>query len=103
MDGSVRCNASRRPSSRNRCHVQAGARQDDRHHSQIGSIADNGSGGWGAYRTSEGALNAACGRWPWTWQGAGLRSPMLHPGWVQTDMGGRGAPLDPESVAGCAA
>jgi NAD(P)-dependent dehydrogenase (short-subunit alcohol dehydrogenase family) len=67
--------------------------------SQMGSIADNGSGGWNAYRASKAALNAA-------WHSMGVemaREPvtvaMLHPGWVKTDMGGRGATLTkPESV-----
>jgi NAD(P)-dependent dehydrogenase (short-subunit alcohol dehydrogenase family) len=69
--------------------------------SQMGSIADNGSGGWNAYRASKAALNAA-------WRSMAVemaREPvaiaMLHPGWVKTDMGGGGAPLQAkESVAG---
>jgi NAD(P)-dependent dehydrogenase (short-subunit alcohol dehydrogenase family) len=68
--------------------------------SQMGSIADNGSGGWNAYRASKAALNAA-----WKSMAVGMASQpvaiaMLHPGWVQTDMGGRGATLSkPDSVA----
>jgi NAD(P)-dependent dehydrogenase (short-subunit alcohol dehydrogenase family) len=69
--------------------------------SQMGSIADNRSGGWSAYRTSKAALNAA-----WRTMAVDMRSEpvaiaMLHPGWVKTDMGGGGAPLSPaESVTG---
>jgi NAD(P)-dependent dehydrogenase (short-subunit alcohol dehydrogenase family) len=69
--------------------------------SQMGSIADNGSGGWNAYRASKAALNAA-------WRSMALemaREPiaiaMLHPGWVKTDMGGGGATLTvKDSVSG---
>jgi NAD(P)-dependent dehydrogenase (short-subunit alcohol dehydrogenase family) len=69
--------------------------------SQMGSIADNGSGGWNAYRASKAALNAA-------WRSMAVemaREPiaiaMLHPGWVKTDMGGGGATLTvKDSVSG---
>jgi NAD(P)-dependent dehydrogenase (short-subunit alcohol dehydrogenase family) len=69
--------------------------------SQMGSIADNSSGGWNAYRASKAALNAA-------WRSMGVEMAaqpiaiaMLHPGWVKTDMGGGGAPLSvSESVGG---
>ena len=68
--------------------------------SQMGSIADNRSGGWTAYRASKSALNSA-------WYSMAIeraREPitiaMLHPGWVQTDMGGPNATLPiPESVS----
>jgi NAD(P)-dependent dehydrogenase (short-subunit alcohol dehydrogenase family) len=69
--------------------------------SQMGSIADNGSGGWNAYRASKAALNAA-----WRSMAVELaREPisiaMLHPGWVKTDMGGKGATLTVrDSVSG---
>jgi NAD(P)-dependent dehydrogenase (short-subunit alcohol dehydrogenase family) len=62
--------------------------------SQMGSIADNNSGGWNAYRASKAALNAA-----WRSMAVEMRSDpvsiaMLHPGWVRTDMGGPGGTLD---------
>lgn len=66
---------------------------------RMGSIADNDSGGFIAYRSSKAALNAA-------WKSLAIDTPavvcaVLHPGWVQTRMGGRSAPLEPEvSIAG---
>lgn len=66
---------------------------------KMGSIADNGSGGFIAYRSSKSALNSA-------WKSLAVDNPtvicaVLHPGWVQTRMGGESAPLSPEdSVSG---
>jgi len=68
--------------------------------SMMGSTAENG-GGFFAYRSSKAALNNA-------WRGValalkddGVTAVVMHPGWVQTDMGGRGATLTPEqSVTG---
>ena len=69
--------------------------------SQMGSIADNGSGGWLAYRASKAALNAAWKTIAVEKAAEPISIAMLHPGWVKTDMGGGGAPLQPaESVAG---
>ena len=68
--------------------------------SRMGSIEDNGSGGYIAYRSSKTALNSA-------WRSLAIDNhrkaicAVLHPGWVQTRMGGNSAPLEPEqSVAG---
>lgn len=61
--------------------------------SRMGSIADNGSGGWWAYRMSKAALNMACRNATFELDGEGVSSYVLHPGWVQTDMGGGSAPL----------
>ncbi|HKW54678.1 MAG TPA: SDR family oxidoreductase [Stellaceae bacterium] len=67
--------------------------------SRLGSMGANSDGGLYAYRSSKAALNAV-------WRSFALDHPdviaaLLHPGWVRTDMGGRGALLDPEqSVAG---
>jgi NAD(P)-dependent dehydrogenase (short-subunit alcohol dehydrogenase family) len=67
--------------------------------SQMGSIADNGSGGWLAYRASKAALNAAWKTLAVELEEKPIAIAMLHPGWVKTDMGGGGAPLTPaESV-----
>jgi NAD(P)-dependent dehydrogenase (short-subunit alcohol dehydrogenase family) len=67
--------------------------------SQMGSIADNGSGGWLAYRASKAALNAAWKTLAVDMAREPISIAMLHPGWVKTDMGGGGAPLAPaESV-----
>jgi NAD(P)-dependent dehydrogenase (short-subunit alcohol dehydrogenase family) len=68
--------------------------------SQMGSIADNISGDWLAYRASKAALNAAWKTLAVDMAAAPISIAMLHPGWVKTDMGGGGAPLEPhESVA----
>lgn len=67
---------------------------------RMGSIEDNTSGGFIAYRSSKSALNSA-------WRSLAIDNrakvicAVLHPGWVQTRMGGSSAPLEPEqSVAG---
>ena len=68
--------------------------------SRMGSIEDNTSGGYIAYRSSKSALNSA-------WRSLAIdnrgkvTAAVLHPGWVQTRMGGSSAPLTPEqSIAG---
>ena len=65
---------------------------------RMGSISNNDSGGFIAYRSSKAALNAA-------WKSLAIDTPavvcaVLHPGWVQTRMGGRSAPLEPEASIG---
>jgi NAD(P)-dependent dehydrogenase (short-subunit alcohol dehydrogenase family) len=69
--------------------------------SRMGSIADNDSGGAIAYRSSKAALNAAWKSLAIELARDGVSAAVLHPGWVQTRMGGSSAPLTPEqSVAG---
>lgn len=69
--------------------------------SKMGSIADNTSGGMIAYRSSKAALNAAWKSLALDLRGRPLTTAVLHPGWVQTDMGGASAPTTPEeSIAG---
>jgi NAD(P)-dependent dehydrogenase (short-subunit alcohol dehydrogenase family) len=67
--------------------------------SRMGSIADS-SGDYIGYRASKAALNAAWRALALNWRGKPVTLAMLHPGWVQTDMGGPNAPLPAEdSVA----
>ena len=69
--------------------------------SQMGSIADNGSGGSILYRTSKAALNAAMKSIAIDLAGQSIGVLVLHPGWVKTDMGGPNALIDAQqSVAG---
>lgn len=69
--------------------------------SKMGSIEDNGSGGYLAYRTSKTALNSAWHNLALDGRRSGIVAAVLHPGWVKTRMGGSSAPLEPEqSVAG---
>ncbi|MEO7635432.1 MAG: SDR family oxidoreductase [Sphingomicrobium sp.] len=65
---------------------------------RMGSIEDNDSGGFIAYRTAKAALNMA---WRSLAVDSGVTCAVLHPGWVKTRMGGAGAPLGTEeSVTG---
>jgi NAD(P)-dependent dehydrogenase (short-subunit alcohol dehydrogenase family) len=69
--------------------------------SRLGSVAENSSGGSYAYRSSKAALNMAAKSMSVDLKGKGITVVVFHPGWVQTDMGGSGAPVTPsESVAG---
>lgn len=69
--------------------------------SQMGSIADNGSGGHYAYRMSKAALNMGNKSLAHDLDKDGFVCLALHPGWVQTDMGGENAKLTPkQSVEG---
>jgi NAD(P)-dependent dehydrogenase (short-subunit alcohol dehydrogenase family) len=69
--------------------------------SKVGSIADNGSGGSYLYRSSKTALNQVVKSLSIDLAGRGISVISLHPGWVQTDMGGPDAEIGvQESVAG---
>jgi NAD(P)-dependent dehydrogenase (short-subunit alcohol dehydrogenase family) len=69
--------------------------------SLMGSIADNTSGQYYAYRSSKAALNAAVKSFAVDTASDGLIAVLLHPGWVQTDMGGPNAPVTPrDSISG---
>jgi NAD(P)-dependent dehydrogenase (short-subunit alcohol dehydrogenase family) len=68
---------------------------------RMGSLEDNGSGGFLAYRSSKTALNMAWRNLAHDVRGQGLIATMLHPGWVQTRMGGSNAPVTPaDSIGG---
>ncbi len=69
--------------------------------SQMGSIGNNTSGGSYIYRSSKAALNAGAKSMALDLKGIGVKVILLHPGWVQTDMGGPNAEITVEqSVAG---
>lgn len=69
--------------------------------SGMGSIADNTSGGYYAYRMSKAALNMMSRSLAVDLRGDGITSIVINPGWVQTDMGGASAPTPVSaSVAG---
>lgn len=67
--------------------------------SKMGSIADNGSGGSIPYRSSKAAVNAAWKSLALDYKDEGISAVMLHPGWVQTDMGGPNALIDTKTSA----
>jgi NAD(P)-dependent dehydrogenase (short-subunit alcohol dehydrogenase family) len=60
--------------------------------SRMGSIAENESGGVDAYRASKAALNMLAKGF--SLRHKGMTVTLMHPGWVKTDMGGAGAPID---------
>ncbi|MDT8429689.1 MAG: SDR family oxidoreductase [Pseudomonadales bacterium] len=59
--------------------------------SQMGSIADNNSGGSYVYRSTKTALNQVVKSLAMDLAGEGFVVVALHPGWVITDMGGPNA------------
>jgi len=67
--------------------------------SGMGSIDDNTSGGAYGYRMSKAALNMAMRSLAADLKGDGVTVVAVNPGWVQTDMGGRGAPTKVEDSA----
>lgn len=69
--------------------------------SQLGSLSRKTTGGGYAYSTSKAALNMVTRALAADLAGHGVTTIALHPGWVQTDMGGQAASLTPqEAVAG---
>jgi NAD(P)-dependent dehydrogenase (short-subunit alcohol dehydrogenase family) len=68
--------------------------------SLMGSIADNGSGGSILYRSSKAALNASMHSLSIELREQGIGILILHPGWVQTDMGGANALIDSKTSVG---
>lgn len=68
--------------------------------SLLGSISGH-SGHWLSYCASKAALNSIMRGLSLSWASDGIAVGILHPGWVQTDMGGRDAPVKPQdSVRG---
>jgi NAD(P)-dependent dehydrogenase (short-subunit alcohol dehydrogenase family) len=71
--------------------------------SRMGSMGENAAGGEVVYRSSKAALNAVTKSLSIDLAPRGITVVAVHPGWVQTDMGGPAAALTPaESVAGLA-
>jgi len=64
--------------------------------SLMGSIGHNTVGRHYLYRSTKAALNAVVRSLAIDLKDRGIRAVVLHPGWVQTDMGGPNADLNPE-------
>lgn len=69
--------------------------------SGMGSIGDNASGGYYAYRMSKAALNMMSRSLAVDLRGEGIASYVINPGWVQTDMGGASAPTPVDESVRC--
>lgn len=68
--------------------------------SGMGSITDNTSGGAYGYRMAKAALNMANRSMSVDLRARGICCVVVNPGWVQTDMGGTGAPMAVEDSVG---
>jgi len=68
--------------------------------SRMGSIADNGSGGYYGYRMSKAALNAAGKSLAHDLKARGIAVAILHPGYVRTDMTDLHGNVAPSTAAG---
>jgi NAD(P)-dependent dehydrogenase (short-subunit alcohol dehydrogenase family) len=66
--------------------------------SGLGSVANNSSGGWEAYRASKAALNTMLRSFA-VRRGEGRTVLAVAPGWVRTDMGGPNATFSVEESA----
>lgn len=67
--------------------------------SRMGSIADNGSGGYYGYRMSKAALNAAGVSLAHDLKHRNIAVAILHPGFVRTDMTAGHGGIDPKDAA----
>lgn len=67
--------------------------------SRMGSIADNGSGGYYGYRMSKAALNAVGKSLAIDLKPRGIAVALLHPGFVRTGMTGGAGDIDPATAA----
>ena len=67
--------------------------------SRMGSIGDNGSGGYYGYRMSKAALNAAGMSLARDLKAGGIAVAILHPGFVKTEMTGKGGNVEPDEAA----
>ncbi|MDV5170118.1 SDR family oxidoreductase [Photobacterium rosenbergii] len=68
---------------------------------RVASIGDNTSGNMYSYRTSKAALNQILVSAAQNLREQEVKTLAIHPGWVQTDMGGEKATFTPEqSVSG---
>jgi NAD(P)-dependent dehydrogenase (short-subunit alcohol dehydrogenase family) len=65
----------------------------------LSRLGEGMGGGWPAYRVSKTALNALTRNLASELRGSGVLVNAIDPGWVRTDMGGRGAPRDPDEGA----
>jgi NAD(P)-dependent dehydrogenase (short-subunit alcohol dehydrogenase family) len=83
-------------------HLRAGSRRLIAHlSSDLASIGDNTTGGYYGYRASKAALNMLNRTLAEELGREAFTCLVLHPGWVQTDMGGPDAPmLAPDSIRG---
>jgi len=66
--------------------------------SQLGSIENAHRGGWHSYRASKAALNMLTRMQSFELSPENVVAIAMHPGWVQTDMGGSNARLTPEDA-----
>lgn len=67
--------------------------------SSMGSIGENREGGYYVYRTTKAAVNMIVKSLAVDLRDKGIIAVVFHPGWVLTEMGGRGAPLSPADCA----
>ena len=67
--------------------------------SRMGSITDNGSGGYYGYRMSKAALNAGAKSLAIDLAPKGISVAILHPGFVQTDMVGHAGDISAQTAA----
>lgn len=67
--------------------------------SKVGSMTENTSGGGYIYRSSKAALNSVVKSLSNDLSSQGFTVLALHPGWVQTEMGGPNALIDTDTSA----